>query len=868
MALLNEILKWTESDLPIWQRDAVRRLFQKENDLSQSDYQELFILMMLENGLLLDQKIQAEPLNASHLPVSSGNGPSIILKSLKDLKHVNCIAFDQKLNFEPEGITTIYGGNGSGKSGYTRVMKHACRCRDQKENVHPNANDPNFHSLIPQATFEIVKNGSIISHTWIRGSTPPDDLSTVAVFDGHCARAFLTSENDVAFLPYGLDIVENLATDVIPRITSILENEISKINTDASSFKHLLGNTEVGQLISTLGIKTDLDKLKKLATLSDQEVAHLAEIQRVLAEKEPKVRATEIIRTSKRYKDAADRIDAVSKWVSDSACAKLKTMEKNTKEAIEAERKAAEILCAGEILLPGTGDSLWRLMFESARRYSQEVAYVGKSFPNIEKDSVCVLCQQPLGESSHRIERFENYVQADVSKIASAEREKLSSTKTKIENADLSANIDGTFLEELGSHDLKIPLMIQDFLKSIQVKRDWMLSALESQNWENEPQITPNPRNDIRKIAAKLLRSARMLLKTIDISKRVALQRECSELGARQNLALCSEEVLDLVKRIKKSNDLLECKSKLKTRPISEKAKDFASSSITLELGDSLDEEFKNLGIGYIKTKLKERYERAKVKHRLVLDLPTASKIEEILSEGEQRAIAIGSFLAELKLSEFKGPIVFDDPVSSLDHKFRDRVAKRLAFEGAKRQVIMFTHDLVFLHQLRDQCELQKVKFATSFLEPIGKTTGCVRSGLPWGHKSYKEKIDYLEKRQKEFEKLPWPESPSEELTHEIIHEYNFLRATIERVVEDVVLCGTVKRFTEYIRVDSLRELPLLQECDVKGILELYHRCSGIIDAHDSASAINEPPPTAADLGNDLNKLKSLIECVKSRRNN
>ena len=50
MALLNDILKWSEN-LPMWQRDACRRLLQKEDGLEVKDYVELYALFRKENGI-------------------------------------------------------------------------------------------------------------------------------------------------------------------------------------------------------------------------------------------------------------------------------------------------------------------------------------------------------------------------------------------------------------------------------------------------------------------------------------------------------------------------------------------------------------------------------------------------------------------------------------------------------------------------------------------------------------------------------------------------------------------------------------------------------------------------------------------------
>lgn len=61
MALLNDILKWSES-LPSWQRDACRRLLQKVTGLEPDDYSELYKLLKKENGIETGATIVAVPL--------------------------------------------------------------------------------------------------------------------------------------------------------------------------------------------------------------------------------------------------------------------------------------------------------------------------------------------------------------------------------------------------------------------------------------------------------------------------------------------------------------------------------------------------------------------------------------------------------------------------------------------------------------------------------------------------------------------------------------------------------------------------------------------------------------------------------------
>ncbi|MDP3617342.1 MAG: AAA family ATPase, partial [Rhodoferax sp.] len=63
---------------------------------------------------------------------------------------------------------------------------------------------------------------------------------------------------------------------------------------------------------------------------------------------------------------------------------------------------------------------------------------------------------------------------------------------------------------------------------------------------------------------------------------------------------------------------------------------------------------------------------------------------------GEQRCLSIAAFFAELSTADDPSGIVFDDPVSSLDFQWRGSVAQRLVEESKRRQVIVFTHDVVF----------------------------------------------------------------------------------------------------------------------------------------------------------------------------
>ena len=51
----------------------------------------------------------------------------------------------------------------------------------------------------------------------------------------------------------------------------------------------------------------------------------------------------------------------------------------------------------------------------------------------------------------------------------------------------------------------------------------------------------------------------------------------------------------------------------------------------------------------------------------------------------------MAGFLAEVRTDPSKSALIFDDPVSSLDHAGRDKVAKTLVTLASERQTIVFT---------------------------------------------------------------------------------------------------------------------------------------------------------------------------------
>ncbi|WP_332767077.1 AAA family ATPase [Pseudomonas koreensis] len=863
MSILNDVLLWSEKDLSLWLRDAARRLLLNEQ-LGPQDFRDFYALLKHENDVEVVDGLQAKPLSADHIPAGGEAALSVTLKSMSDLENVNRIMPGQVLSFEEKGVTVIYGGNGAGKSGYARVLKHACRARDRGGEILGDVTKAAVGAGKPKATFTASLNGVTQTFYWTSGSVPPPQLSYVSVFDTSCASAYLL-EGDAAYLPRGLDVVEALAGKVVPEVLALMNDELKGIDVSLDILAGFNKGTAVGRLLENFGEKTSRADIVRLGTLTQEERDRLSNLEVAIAEPDPILKYQSLKTSAAHLKNLAETVLTKEKYTTDKALDKLRRLVKESCDATEGVDAAARALRVEDDLLPGSGEAIWKELFLAAQKYSTNVAYPGHEFPNCAKEAVCVLCQQSLEPAAGRMQRFDDFIKENVTKLASEKKAALDSVLDQIDRSSLDFGFSQALAAELEGEAEGLVDRLRGYQDQINSYKAWMLKAARSVNLDDVPELDASPVSELRKVAAIKLWRARVYKKASNPEKLKKLSDELAELKSCAALSLIIEAVLALHDRIVYRSKLDGCKGQLNPRAISAKSKDIAGKIITESLRKALDEEFVKLGIGHIKTKLKERVDRGTVKFTLLLDLPAAKKIEQVLSEGEQRAVSLGAFLAELKLSDHRGGIIFDDPVSSLDHVRRRQVARRLVEEAAFRQVIVLTHDISFLSELIDSLgEAKEIPHLVHHLEWVGDAAGVVKQGLPWDKTGYKERIRQLEARVKKME--PWPVYPGEDLVRDVRILYSDIRATVEKVVEDVVLNGVVTRFSDMVGVGNLHKITGLRKQDADDIATLWKKGHRMTEAHLQAMSKDMPVAGLEEIKTDIASIQLLVDNVNKYR--
>ena len=113
----DEILEWCKGR-PAWQQEAIR-LLAGQGALEPEQIEQLARAVKITAGIEQGAMPVWPHLTEAHLKTNAQLAPVTLFGSIGPLSNIDRLAADQPpLQFAKEGITLIYGNNGSGKSGY------------------------------------------------------------------------------------------------------------------------------------------------------------------------------------------------------------------------------------------------------------------------------------------------------------------------------------------------------------------------------------------------------------------------------------------------------------------------------------------------------------------------------------------------------------------------------------------------------------------------------------------------------------------------------------------------------------------------------------------------------------------------------
>jgi energy-coupling factor transporter ATP-binding protein EcfA2 len=873
---IDDVITWANA-LPAWQGDAVRRLLLAgEQPLTPQDYSEIMAFAKAELKLAPPPE-SGKPIAPAAGKFSGAPATKVAVKllSITDVRNVNIIKSGQTQPFAENGVTVVYGNNASGKSGYSRILKLACQARDKEDRILPDvfALAP---TGTPTATLCIKQDAIPKDIVWSQGGPADPVLTNITVFDGRCARVITDDRNEISYLPYGGEMFQKTA-ELVLRVKTDLEAEIAQLvpiqdsavqpATPSALFLESLSETTEDKAIEAATSWTPQDELElpkqeELARTSDstkatQEVARLDKI---------KGRVNDAIATAAGI---AGECAILTNEAFEQTLAELNAAQLAHATAV-AERKAPEPL-------PGIATTnQWEILYSAAKKYSEEIAYPGESFPKT-ADALCVLCQQPLGEEAvARFARFKKVMEDATSAVLAAKRNALELIRKKAESlAPWSGAALESICDELITLEVRTAEALRSYHAGVSARKAAALVLLKEGEAPGKVALLrpwpASPDAALREVVQTLAQNTTDIANAAKPEEYRKLIAKVAELKSRKALSLRKPDISSFVAKARRNADLRRAATSLRTQEITRHGTTVIRKNLTPELALAFNDELIALGATGVPISVKPSGASGETAHEMLLkgaNPPGKVRTSQILSEGEARVIAIAGFLAELKLAPHANGIVLDDPVSSLDHVFAGKIAARLAREGLTRQVIIFTHNIAFLMELEDACVVlakagTPVAVAVHTLRRDGKSAGITTDGAPWYALKVKQRAQFLEERLAKIK--PIYRSDPAEYNEKAAQLYGLLREAWESCIEDDLFYNVVCRYRNSVQTLKLIEV-MIEDPDIHEIDLHMTKASTWMTGHDKSKALSDDRPGPDELLADINALRAFSKKLIDRR--
>lgn len=838
--LIDYLWEWAESK-GLWAKLLVQKITTTQAPLDQVDKQEVFNYYFNEIGFQVNPPLPKLNINK---PSFTPSTKEIFLTKLSKVKGVNRLAEGQVMEFSPN-ITVVYGNNGVGKTGYSRILKSQGYSFDNEIAILSNVHETQVGQ---SARIDFNSDGTPFSLNW-QGGRPESDLNAVSVFNSDCVNISLSNTRELLVTPKGFYLF-TLVTNELTELTSLLNAQYALCLINLQWKEQLHEGTPQKIYIDALAHNFDRNKLDELSLFTDE---HQTELTKKEGELKNLNRAAlearlnnvnlilfeiaSIIAIVKHTQSNLTKVDWDNIIKYNAA---LKILKAKTQKGIAglAEANGLEQFDTLE----------FNTFLKSADSYIKLLAK--ENYPN-NADDTCVYCKQDLqNEQARKLVESYSKILNDTTEAEITKFEKLKNDITERVNLVINTIVfHQPAFGVLENSTIVQPQEIIDFNTRVVLYKGYIVNDSVNENIEFELNyITIIQFLVTKQIEFTTTRDA--LVKTLAnlTSVEKKLMSEIAELKDRKLVAKNKQEVITIISNLLSRKIIDDNRAQFNSASLSVKTTQAREELVAQDFQDKFSAELtgfrkQHLGVnvGFFSQQGSSRIRQNVGRY----------DINRVLSEGEQKTIALCEFLTELQLDTTVAPVVFDDPVNSLDHNIMQDVAKRLVDLSKERQVVIFTHNVIFYNAFfaleghvlyRGNTNFKFYKVNTD-----GTYTGLISDGTPINKlKTYTSKLNVI-----------CSKGLGGQNENKIAAEgYDYLRTGLELLVSNTIFENIVGRYRNNI---MMTKFPAVKgdmiEKHKAEIDSMFGRASGFIRAH-SHPEPQHTPPTMNDLKADYVRFK------------
>lgn len=673
---------------------------------SQPDWLKAIIYDSIEsNGNITNDRkdeIFNHIINGANLNITAPNISTKTIDSeirLTKLIHnsgVNALKEEQTIKFSND-VTILYGMNGAGKSSYFKILNEIVG-GNQKKTILPNIyTDETSKPIEIELSFEL-KNKQPKTITWDGSNRSLDFLNKCKVFDTSYLDALLTTRcvDSTLIEPLGLNLFTYLV-EIIDTFKNNLNKEADrrKLNKPKLELENLRKDIKIS-FESHQVSESIKSQVEKLYTISDEDLnklehkqSELKDLNQLNIQDKITLKKNVIADINSIKEDIENGIKIISETK-----LKINTSIKTYKESAQANNVAKsqfEILST----IPANNTKEWKEFIKTGDKYASKLDPTKKA---------CPYCRQPLegNDSVNLLKSYGKFLNDESEQKLDREVEKLRSLKQEVNGISLSLTIKENIeaiLKEINIENSEQTLyeLINNIISNLKDAKERLIDFIDKKNFkefeiENNDIINSKLTELIDSLQAEILK-----FESDDKDKNIKIEKLNNEITDLLENKLISQQKEDFVNwfQIDSEENYLKNKAnEINTTKISNLSKIAHNDLLTEKLKKIFENELQGLGFNKLEVKL-ENARAQKGTSSTKLTLTKNNDIKAILSEGEQKAVALALFIAETKIQKSNNPIILDDPVNSLDHKIAGNFANMLL--QLDNQIILFNHNKLFL---------------------------------------------------------------------------------------------------------------------------------------------------------------------------
>src|SRR3989344_1871999 len=212
---------------------------------------------------LREQKLgEAEPTSPLAPTPSAITTNGFTLKNLQHESGVNALERGATIPFHPK-LTVVYGKNGSGKSGFVRILKRIAGSRTQEEvwqNVHSSKSQNRCKAKV---VYTNTGTNRSATYQW-DGESKIAPFDQMAIFDGKCIPIYLNKSLGFSYQPYGFELF-HAASSALQGLQERLAADIQTLANEKPLIDDIFNaETSIGKFVAGITSVTKPEDLKKL----------------------------------------------------------------------------------------------------------------------------------------------------------------------------------------------------------------------------------------------------------------------------------------------------------------------------------------------------------------------------------------------------------------------------------------------------------------------------------------------------------------------------------------------------------------------------------------------------------------------------